>query len=125
MQYLEAMATGIPVIACDWGAQTDFLNQQNSYPVASTLKWIDDPNYILKCVQALNSKWCQVNIKDLQEAMRYVVSNYGEAKDKADIALKQVREYTWNAMAIEFVRHVLEMYGPIKETIEVREEAFV
>src|SRR3990167_2448994 len=121
MQYLEAMATGIPVIACDWGAQTDFLNQQNSYPVASTLKWIDDPNYILKCVQALNSKWCQVNIKDLQEAMRYVVSNYGEAKDKADIALKQVREYTWNAMAIEFVRHVLEMYGPIKETIEVRE----
>ena len=125
MQYLEAMASGIPVIACDWGAQTDFLNQSNSYPVKSTLKWIDDPNYILKCVQALNSKWCQVHIDDLQNAMRYVVSNYGEAKSKADIALDWVRTKTWQGMAIEFIRHVLELYGPILETSHEKEEVFV
>lgn len=125
MQYLEAMATGIPVIACDWGAQTDFLNQENSYPVASSLNWIDDPNYIAKCLQALNSKWCQVHIGDLQNAMRHVVSNYGEAQEKADIALEWVRTQTWQGMAIEFIRHVLELYGPISEVVKEREEVFV
>ena len=126
MQYLEAMASGVPVIACDWGAHTDFLGQDNSYPVASSLRWIDDPNYILKCVQALNSKWCQADIKDLQGAMRYVVSNYGEAKEKASRALAWVRTQTWQAMAVEFVRHVLELYGPVeREVVEKKEEALV
>lgn len=115
MQYLEAMASGIPVIACDWGAQTDFLNRQNSYPVASTLRWIDDPNYITKCVQALNSKWCQVDIGDLRHAMRHVVSNHGEASEKAARALEWVRTKTWQGMAIEFTRHILELYGPVIE----------
>lgn len=124
MQYLEAMASGIPVIACDWGAQTDFLNQKNSYLVASTLKVIDDPNYIMKCVQALNSRWCQAHIGDLQNAMRHVVSNYGEAKGKADVALEWVRTQTWQGMAVEFIRHVLELYGPVAEPAREREEAF-
>lgn len=112
LQYLEAMASGLPIIHADWSAQTDYLNQSNSYPVISTVRTIDDPNYILKCPQALNSKWCQVNIPDLRNAMRYVVNNYGEAKDKADLALKWVREQTWQKMAVEFIRQVVNLYEP-------------
>ena len=48
MQYLEAMASGVPVISCDWGAQMDYLNYKNAFLVKSELKTIDDPNYILK-----------------------------------------------------------------------------
>lgn len=110
LQYLEAMASGIPIIHADWSAHTGFLNQFNSYPVSFSLKTIDDPNYIVKCPQALNSKWCQVDINDLQAAMRHVVNNYGEAKTKADLALKLVREMTWQRMAVEFIGQVANLY---------------
>lgn len=127
LQYLEAMASGTPIIHADWSAQTDYLNQENSYPVQSTLRIIDDPNYIVKCPQALNSKWCQVDIQDLKNAMRHVVNNYGEAKDKARIALEWVREQTWQKMAVEFIRQVVNLYEPrVKPTpVPAAEEAAV
>jgi glycosyltransferase involved in cell wall biosynthesis len=123
MQYLEAISSGIPVIACDWGAQTDYLDSRNSYLVKSTLKIIDDPNYIVKCPQALNSKWCQVNIDDLRVAMRHVYDNRGEAADRAKENLIWVREMTWQKMAVEFIRGVLTMYD--KKTDNKRAEVMV
>ena len=110
MQYLEAISSGIPVIACDWGAQTDYLTHDNSYLVKSTLKWIDDPNYVVKCPQSLNSKWCQVSINDLRATMRYVFDNRGEASTRAKKNLEWVREMTWQNMAIEFIKGVIKMY---------------
>lgn len=114
MQYLEAMASGVPVIACDWGAQTDYLDRLNSYPVASFTKIIDDPNYILKCPQALNSEWCHVDVKDLMNTMRHVMSNHNERREKAALALKWVMEQTWQKMAVEFINQILSMYEPVK-----------
>lgn len=124
MQYLEAMASGIPIIASDWGAQADYLNGFNSYPVRSYLKVIDDPNYIVKCPQALNGKWCQVEIKDLQDAMRSVVDNYSLAKEKAQKALLSVREMTWQNMAISFIQNTINMYSEDSKK-SVLQEAFV
>lgn len=112
MQYLEAMASGVPVIHADWSAHTDYLDQSNSYPVANHLKVIDDPNYILKCPQALNSKWCQVDIDDLRGAMRHVKENHGEAREKALAAMEWARNQTWQRMAIAFVKEVVNMYRP-------------
>jgi glycosyltransferase involved in cell wall biosynthesis len=71
MQYLEAAASGIPIIACDWGAQTDYLTQHNAFLVKTFVDYIDDPNFIMKCSHALNNKWCQVLIEDLRASMRY------------------------------------------------------
>lgn len=123
MQYLEAMASGIPVIACDWGAQTDYLTRENSYPVVSTLKIIDDPHYIMKCPQALNSRWCHVDVNDLQNTMRHVVSNPNERREKAAVSLKWAREQTWQKMAVEFVNHILSMYDPVKKEQVLEMEA--
>lgn len=122
LQYLEAMASGTPIIHADWSAQTDYLNTSNSYPVAATLKTIDDPNYIVKCPQALNSKWCQVDIGDLKNAMRHVVNNYGEAKEKATVALSWVREQTWQKAAVEFIRQVVNLYQPKTKPVLVPSE---
>lgn len=110
MQYLEAISSGIPAIACDWGAQTDYMTHHNSYLVKTSLDYIDDPNYILKCSQALNSKWCQVNINDLRVAMRYVFDNRAETTARATENLKWVRDMTWQNMAISFIRSVITMY---------------
>ena len=110
MQYMEAAASGVPVIACDWGAQTDYLNVDNSFLVKSDLKIIDDPNYISKCLQALNSQWCQVRINDLREAIRYVRDNYADARQKSDKALEMARQKTWQKMAIAFIKGIITMY---------------
>lgn len=110
MQYLEAIASGTPAIACDWGAQTDYMTSQNSYLVKSSLKYIDDPNYVVKCPQSLNNKWCQVNIEDLRVAMRYVYDNRGETSDRAKDNLAWVRQMNWQNMAISFIKGVLSMY---------------
>lgn len=109
-QYLESMSSNVPIIHANWSAQTDYLNQMNSYPVTAYLKTIDDPNYITKCPQALNSKWCQVDIDDLRRAMRHVVDNYGEAKEKSSRALEWVREQTWQNMAVTFIREIINLY---------------
>lgn len=110
MQYLEALSSGIPVIASDWGAHTDYLNSNNSYLAKTFLSYIDDPNYIVKCPQALNSKWCQVYIEDLREKMRYVYDNRGNAAQRASENLSWVREMTWQRMAIEFIKGVITMH---------------
>lgn len=115
MQYLEAMASGIPVIASDWGAQMDYLTEANSFPVKSVLHIIDDPNYIVKCPQALNSKWCQVDIGDLRKTLRFVAGGVsgkvGEEKDRAARALKMVRRFTWQNMAVKFIGEVINLYS--------------
>lgn len=123
MQYLESTASGTPVIACDWGAQTDYLTHQNSYLVQTSVDWIDDPNYVMKCPQAMNSKWCQVNIAELQKAMRYVFDNRAEASDRAKANLSWVREMTWQNMAISFIKGILTMYD--KKTAQPALEAMV
>lgn len=115
-QYLEAMASGVPIIHANWSAHTDYLNQSNSYPVQAHLKVIDDPHYIMKCPQALNSKWCQVEIGDLRAAMRHVVDNYGEAKEKAARALAWVRTQTWQNAAVALVREVINMFPPAAQS---------
>ena len=110
LQYLEAMASGVPVIAADWGAQADYLDATNALLVKSSLKVIDDPNYILKCPQALNSQWCHVSIDDLRDALRSVVTRYPEAQAKAQRARAWVRGQTWHRAAVAFIREVLTMY---------------
>lgn len=111
MQYLEAMASGLPVIHCNWSAHTDYLNEINSYPVQYQLKTIDDPNYIVKCPQALNSKWAQVDIADLQRTLRHVFENRDQAKKRGEIGMKWAREQTWQKMAIAFIANVVNMYS--------------
>ncbi len=122
MQYLEAMASGVPIIHCNWSAQTDYLDARNSYPVNFTLKLMDDPNYIVKCPQALNSKWAQVDIDDLRRTMRHVFENREQARKKAGWALAWAREQTWQRMALALIGEVVNMFAPKDESQGKKEE---
>lgn len=123
MQYLEAMASGLPVIHCNWSAHTDYLDPYNSYPVKYVLKIIDDPNYIVKCPQALNAKWAQVDLPELRSAMRHVFEHPQKAMEKAARALRWVRQQTWANMGLAFMREVINLYSSTAP--KVREEVAV
>jgi len=109
--YLEAAATGLPVIASNCSGQTEFLNKENSYLV--------DPDAYVEATTngklSRMAKLChfyegqifpdfgRTAIEKVKENMRFVYENYDEAKIKANKLRKLVvNNYTWD-MAVDRV----------------------
>lgn len=111
MVYMEAGAVGLPVIASNVTAQTDYLNKDNSYLV--------EPEGYIEAKSNGNlsrmAKLChfyegqmfpdfgQTSIEQTRQHMRQVFENYSEAKEKAEKLRKLItNNYTWD-MAINKV----------------------
>lgn len=69
---MEAKQCGLEVITTGWGAQTEFLDNENAWLVDYDLDIIDSVSYIQKCPNALNHKWASVKVDDLRKKMRMV-----------------------------------------------------
>lgn len=61
----EAMYVGTPVIATNWSANVDFMNEENSCPVSFTLKKIGHDCYMYKAYQT----WAEPDIDNAAEYM--------------------------------------------------------
>lgn len=99
--FLEAMACGVPVIATDWGGQSDFLNQSNSYLIPSKL--VDVP---IDTELSLNTgqRWAEPDLERLRALMRYVYAHSEEARRKAEQARADtLRNYDWSALMPRWV----------------------
>lgn len=100
MPILEAMACGLPVIATDWSAQTDFFNESNGYPV-NVKKLVDAK---AKCPYYQGFQWAEPDEDHLVEQMRYVYEHQNEAKYKGEKAAREAAEkWTWKHTA-EIIR---------------------
>ena len=111
LPYLEAAATGLPVIASNCSGQTDFLNEENSYLV-------EPDAYVEATVNGKLSRMAKLchfyegqifpdfgrnSIEMTKEHMRFVYENYDEAKVKAKrLRRLVVSNYTWD-MAVDRV----------------------
>ena len=76
MPMLEAMACGLPVIATNWSAHVDFMNESNSFPleVESLVP------AVAKCPYYKGFRWAQPSYEHLRYLMRWVFEHQDEAR---------------------------------------------
>jgi hypothetical protein len=103
MPLMEAMACGLPSIATDWGAHTEFVHDGISYPlrVKGTIP------AVAKCPYYTGFSWADPDPDHLAHLLRHVFENREEAAAKGRAAAAEMRErWTWGHAARRIVERV-------------------
>lgn len=106
MPMIEAMACGLPVIATDWSAHTDFINSDVAYPL-QVEKMIPA---VAKCPYYEGFRWAQPDVDHLVHLMRHVYENREEAAVKGQKSSAWVLgNWTWQHAARKIADRLLEI----------------
>ncbi len=108
LPFMEALSSGIPVIATGWGGQMDFLNPRNSFLVDYTLK---NPGNSMGGEQAISpfwrelfaeqdQLWAEVDIQDLKSKMRTAYENPELCKQKGRQGREDMLRLSWDKAGI-------------------------
>jgi glycosyltransferase involved in cell wall biosynthesis/GT2 family glycosyltransferase len=94
---LEAMATGLPVIATNWGGPVEYLDPQDSFPLSYRL--VDAQGVEANQVRHFGL-WAEPDYEHLRYLMRWLYEHPEEAAQKGRIAAERVHErWTWERVA--------------------------
>jgi glycosyltransferase involved in cell wall biosynthesis len=115
MPYMEALASGVPVIATCWGGQTDFLHDGNSFLVRCRLQ---NPAIGIRSGDALSpfyrslflSKdqlWAEPDLQDLKRQMRRAYENPELSREKGVQGREDMKRHTWDRGGIA-LKHAIE-----------------
>jgi glycosyltransferase involved in cell wall biosynthesis len=103
---LEAMACGLPVIATDWSAHTDFVRDDNAYPVR-VAELIPAK---AKCPYYEGFRWAQPDEEHMAHLMRYVYEHQEEAASKGQLAAEEsLTRWTWQQAARRIKGRLLQI----------------
>lgn len=107
MPIMEAMACGIPVIATNWSAQCDFLNDGNAY-LLNVKKLVPA---ITKSPYYKNLNWAEPDYEHLRYLLKYVYENREEAKKKAMRASDFIiNNYSWDTVIQKMMGRIRRIY---------------
>jgi GT2 family glycosyltransferase len=106
MPLMEAMACGLPSIATDWGAHTEFVHEGIAYPlrVRRTIP------AIAKCPYYEGFRWADPDPDHLRFLLRDVYENRDEANRRGRAAAREIAEkWTWDGSAEKIVARLSEL----------------
>lgn len=94
---VEAMAMSLPVIVTNWSGPTEYLTEENSYPLP-----VERMSEVMEGPFE-GHLWAEPSVDKLQNLMRHVMNNPGEAKAKG----RQAREDMINRFSPEIVAGIV------------------
>lgn len=104
LPFIEALSSGIPVIATGWGGQMDFLNEDNSFFVDYKLSPIAIHNQSVNNIEAYypnlsdaeGQLWAETDLADLKKQMRIAYENPVLCKHKGERGRLDMLKLTWD-----------------------------
>jgi glycosyltransferase involved in cell wall biosynthesis len=97
MPGLEAMSCGLATIQTNFGGQTDYMTDKNSWKINYDLIDATDMNYE-------GVKWALPDKEDIKKKMRYAFEHQEEVKEKGKQALKDSENWTWKQTAKKAIK---------------------
>ena len=98
---LEAMATGLPVIATDWSGPSEYLDPADSFPLRYELA---DAGGVLSGNVRYHGLWAEPDHEHLRAIMRYLYEHPREGETKGRAAAGRVRrDWTWDRVAAQLI----------------------
>lgn len=115
--FIEALSSGIPVIATRWGGQMDFLNENNSFLIDYRLSYpgskMDSENAISMIYRDLyedeGQVWAEADINDLKKQMRYAYENPDICKQKGQQGRKDMLQLSWDMVGSKLKQAIEEV----------------
>ena len=104
---LEAMSTGLPVIATNWSGPSEYLDEEYAYPLTYELVEAGGThaNHVV-----FNGTWAEPDYEHLRVLMREVYEYPEKASEKGALASAVVRRsWTWDRAAARVVSDLDEM----------------
>lgn len=115
MPALEAMACGLPVIATNWSAMTDFIDESVGYPLAVDRLVPAEA----KCPYYQGFRWAEPSYDHLRTLLRYTFEHPKEGRSRGMHAAQIAKErWTWDHTATRIVErlcHITQQASPVHE----------
>jgi len=108
MPLMEAMACGLPTIATDWGAHTEFVHETISYPLR--IRGVVPAE--AKCPYYEGFSWADPDSEHLRHLLRHIFENRDEARSRGLEAAREMAEkWTWDSAASKILRRLETLEG--------------
>jgi len=101
---IESMGCGKPVIATDFGGQTDFISNSNGWLIPYDLHEVKHE------VMYEGVKWGKIKIDILKKAMREAYENRELVKNKGQKAIETAKNWSWDNSALKAQQALNEMF---------------
>jgi glycosyltransferase involved in cell wall biosynthesis len=118
LPFIEALSSGLPVIATGWGGQMDFLNEHNSFLVDYELM---DPSismnsdHVISTVYRQFEKngqlWAEPKLEHLKMQMRSAFENPVLCRQKGKQGRRDMLRLTWDKAGISLKQMVEKLIG--------------